>query len=303
MSMKRKILLTGRDGQLGHECRLACPPEVELIAVGRAECDLADPAAAAALVRELRPEVLIHAAAWTAVDAAEAEEETATVVNGESVGALAAACATVGARMLAVSTDYVFSGEGDRPWQEDDPVDPLNAYGRSKLAGERALAAALPGAGCSIRTSWVYGRRGHNFVHTMLRLMREGRELKVVDDQRGCPTWAGGLAASLWALASWPAGRDLPALLHHTDGGIVSWHGFAAAIREEALSLGLEVGASRVLPCPSSEYPTPARRPAWSPLAFSGAWSLVDREQEPWRDALRAALPLLVAEADASRPT
>jgi dTDP-4-dehydrorhamnose reductase len=301
--MARRVLLTGRDGQLGHECVLASPEGVELVAVGRDSCDLADPAAAAAVVREVEPQVLIHAAAWTAVDAAEAEEEAATVVNGAAVGALAAACAAVGARMLSVSTDYVFSGEGERPWREDDPVDPLNAYGRGKLAGERALAEALPGAGCSVRTSWVYGRRGHNFVHTMLRLMREGRELKVVDDQRGCPTWAGGLASALWALASWPADRALPPLLHHTDGGIVSWYGFAAAIREEALALGLEVAASRVLPCTSAEYPTPARRPAWSPLAYSEAWSLVDREQEPWRDALRAALPLLVAEADASRPT
>jgi len=297
-----RVLLTGRDGQLGHECQLACPAGVDLTAVGRQECDLSDPAAAAAVVHAYRPNLVLHTAAWTAVDDAESHEEAATVVNGESVGALAAAAREVGARMIGVSTDYVFSGEGTEPWQEDDAVAPLNAYGRSKLVGELALAQELPGAGCMVRTSWVYGRRGHNFVHTMLKLMLAGRELKVVADQRGCPTWAGGLAEALWALASWPKNQAFAPVMHYTDGGICSWHDFAQAIREEALGLGMDVAASSVLACTSEAYPTPAKRPSWSPLAFSEGWAMVDKEQVPWQVALRTALPHLAAEAQASRP-
>lgn len=297
-----RVLLTGRNGQLGHECQLACPPGVELTAVGRQECDLADPRLAAAVVHAHRPNLILHTAAWTAVDDAEDAEEAATVINGDAVRAMAVAAREVGARMIGVSTDYVFSGEGEHPWHEDEAVAPLNAYGRSKLAGELALAEELPGAGCMVRTSWVYGRRGHNFVHTMLRLMLAGRDLQVVNDQQGCPTWAGGLAQALWALATWPKNQAFAPVMHHTDGGICSWFAFATAIREEALNLGLDVAASSVNPCTSEAYPTPAKRPSWSPLAFSEGWAMVDKEQVPWQIALRTALPHLVAEAQASRP-
>jgi len=233
------------------------------------------------------------------VDAAESAEAEATIVNGDSVAAMAKEAVKLGSRMIGLSTDYVFSGTGSQPWTEDDAVAPLNAYGRSKLVGEQALKEVLPGQGCMVRTSWVYGRKGKNFVHTMLHLMRAGKSLQVIDDQQGCPTWAGGLAQALWALATSPREQPLPATLHFTDGGIISWFDFATAIREEALALGLDIATSSVSACTTEAYPTPARRPHWSPLQFSQEWAAHEIHQQPWRQVLHAALPLMMAEAKA----
>jgi dTDP-4-dehydrorhamnose reductase len=289
-----RVLVTGRDGQVGHACSLLKPEGIEAIFIDRPECDLADPSAIVGMLREVRPEMVLHIAAWTAVDAAEEQEAEALVINGQATEVMAEEVARQGGRMAYVSTDYVFSGQGETPWREEEPVAPLNAYGRTKLAGEQALAHHLGDRSHVVRTSWVYGRQGHNFVRTMLHLMAQGRDLKVVSDQLGAPTFADGIARALWALAG-KGGGEMPPILHYTDEGICSWFDFAVAIREEGLLQGLDLAASSVAPCPSSEYPTPAVRPSWSPLHFSDAWSGIGVSQTPWREVLHTALPLLLA--------
>lgn len=290
-----RVLVTGRDGQVGHACSLFVPEGMEAIFVGRSECDLADPKAIVKLLRDVQPAMVLHNAAWTAVDKAEEDEAAALAINGTATAVMAEELARQGGRMAFVSTDYVFSGKGETPWKERDPVAPLNAYGRTKLAGEEAMAAHLGEAGHVVRTSWVYGRRGHNFVRTMLHLMQQGRDLKVVSDQLGAPTFADGIARALWALAGAETGQ-MPGILHYTDGGICSWYDFAVAIRRLGIVQGLDLEASSVAPCPSTEYPTPAARPSWSPLHFSDAWSEVDIPQGLWDEVLASALPLLLAE-------
>lgn len=292
-ALPQRVLLTGGTGQLGVECQLQIPDGVTVFAPDLDELDLADAASIRRVVADCEPDLVLHVGAWTAVDAAEEQEELATAVNGQGSAVLAEEIAQRGGRLIYVSTDYVFSGEGDRPWQPEDPVDPVNAYGRSKLAGEQAVQQALGDRAQIVRTSWVYGRRGNNFVRTMVNLMRQGRDLKVVADQHGAPTWAGGLAAALWALAAAPLEGPV---LHYSDAGITTWHEFAAEIRALALGAGLDVADSSVAPCPSSEYPTPARRPRWSPLACSSAWQRLGVAPQPWQETLRFAFPLLLAE-------
>lgn len=291
MPSPRRVLLTGCNGQLGTECQRIVPVDCSLIAVGRDQVDLGQPDQIAKLIREVQPDVILNTAAWTAVDLAESQEEEAFAVNATAVEAMAETAASIGARLINVSTDYVFSGHGKVPWQESDPVAPLNAYGRTKLAGEQAVAAHLGERGHSVRTSWLYGRNGNNFVRTMLNLMQAGRSLKVVEDQLGSPTWAGGLAAALWALAD---AESAPPILHFTDGGIASWFDFATEIRACGIANNLDLQASSVHPCPSTEYPTPAARPSWSPMHFSDSWHDLGIRQSTWQDALHHALPILL---------
>jgi len=293
MNPTQRILLTGRNGQLGTECGLIIPADCEVIAVDFPEFDLADADVLAQTVRDVQPSILLHTAAWTAVDKAEEHEAEAFAINATATDVLASCMAEIGGRMVYVSTDYVFSGEGDVPWREDDAVAPLNAYGRTKLAGEQALAAHLGDRGHVVRTSWLYGRCGANFVRTMLNLMSSGRALKVVEDQVGSPTWAGGLAQALFALAR---ASDAPPILHFTDEGIVSWFDFAVAIRDCGLENGLSLADSSVSACPGTEYPTPAARPSWSPMHFSDAWEDLGISPSNWKQALQEALPLLLQE-------
>lgn len=291
----RRILLTGKNGQLGTECRCIAPQNHQLIAVDMPEFDLSNLDNIRKTLDEVRPEIVFHAAAWTAVDQAEECEPEAFAINATATAVIAEKVSEQGGRLVYVSTDYVFSGVGETPWREHDPVAPLNAYGRTKLAGEQAVADLLGDRGHVVRTSWLYGRRGANFVRTMLHLMKQGRSLKVVEDQLGSPTWAGGLARAMFALAEC---EDAPPILHFTDGGIASWCDFATQIRKDGLANGLDLDASSVQPCPSSAYPTPAARPSWSPMHFSDAWSDLGIAQAPWQDALRDALPLLLLEDD-----
>ena len=293
MNPPQRILLTGRNGQLGTECGLIIPAECEVIAVDFPEFDLADADVLAKTVRDVQPDMLLHTAAWTAVDKAEEHEAEAFAINATATEVLASCMAALGGRMVYVSTDYVFSGEGDVPWREDDAVAPLNAYGRTKLAGEQAMAAHLGDRGHVVRTSWLYGRCGANFVRTMLNLMSSERALKVVEDQVGSPTWAGGLAHALFALAR---ASDAPPILHFTDEGIVSWFDFAVAIRDCGLDNGLALEDSSVNACSGSEYPTPAARPSWSPMHFSNAWDDLGISPSNWKQALHEALPLLLQE-------
>jgi len=224
------------------------------------------------------------------VDKAQSEAGEAARINGEGPGYLAAAAAAIGARFIHVSTDFVFDGASGVPYAPDHPAAPLGVYGATKLAGERAVQAAYPGA-LIVRTAWVYGDTGHNFVRTMLRLMAERDEVRVVADQIGTPTYATGLARALWALDA--AGAR--GVHHWTDSGAASWYDFAVAIQEEAHAIGLLKRTVPVVPIATCDYPTPARRPSYSILDKSAAVALVGAPAPHWRVHLREMLGVIKA--------
>jgi dTDP-4-dehydrorhamnose reductase len=262
------------------------PEGVECIAATREILDIADAAQVRAFVRRERPGLIINAAAYTAVDKAESEQELAAAINVNGAANLATACAENGSRLIHVSTDFVFDGTSSTPYLPDAPTSPLGEYGRSKLAGEQAVVAGLPSA-LIMRTAWVYSAFGGNFVKTMLRLMAEREELSVVADQVGTPTWARGLADALWLAADQ---SDLQGLYHWTDAGVCSWYDFAVAIAEEALEIGLLQRMPRIHPIPGSAYPTPAARPAFSVLDKNSTWAVLKTEGLHWRSQLRSML-------------
>jgi dTDP-4-dehydrorhamnose reductase len=282
-------LVTGARGQLGHDLLevLATRPGDDVTALGRAELDLTDEAAVRSVVgrwlsgvRAGRA-VLLNAAAYTAVDDAETDEATAELVNGLAPGWLAEEMAGRG-RMIHVSTDYVFDGSATEPYAVDAPIAPRSAYGRTKAAGERAVAAAA-GDATVVRTAWVYGRHGGNFVRTMVRFEGERETLSVVDDQVGSPTWSADLAAALVELGA--RDGEVPPVLHYTNAGQVSWCGFARAVFEE-----LGADPQRVQPTTTAAFPRPAPRPAYSVLDGS-AWTAAGLPPvRPWREALAEAM-------------
>ncbi len=276
-------LVTGAGGMLGHDLLDALAGR-DVTAATRAELDITDPAAVRAAVAGHR--VVFNAAAWTAVDRAETEEAAATAVNGDGVAVLAAACADAGARLVHVSTDYVFAGDGTTPYREDDPTAPLNAYGRGKLIGEQAVLKTLPEHGYVVRTAWLYGAHGGNFVRTMLRLAGEREFVDVVADQAGQPTWSADLARQLVALADAAERSAAPAGVYHgTAAGQTTWHGLAQAVFAEA---GHD--PARVRPTTSAAYVTPAKRPSYSVLGHD-RWAAAGLEPLPdWRGMLSAAL-------------
>lgn len=277
-----KVLITGANGQLGQALQATAPAGVSIIATGSAELDVCDAAAVEALVSAERPDAIFNAAAYTAVDKAESEEALAERINTGAVAHLARAAAMTGARLVHVSTDFVFDGLSGVPYAPDAPTAPLGAYGRTKLSGERA---AGPDA-LIVRTAWVYGSRGGNFVRTMLRLMAERDEVRVVADQIGTPTFAASLADALWRLDA--AGAK--GLFHYTDSGAASWYDFAVAIQEEALAIGLLERAVPIIPIETSDYPTPARRPHYSVLDKSATFALLGGPAPHWRVNLREML-------------
>ena len=292
-----KILLFGRNGQVGWELQRSLAPLGEVVALDRAGAeglagDLSDPAAVARTVLQVRPDIVVNAAAYTAVDKAESDAELARTVNAEAPGAIARAAQEVGAGLVHFSTDYVFDGSGSRPWKESDPTGPLGVYGRTKLEGEQRIAEALP-RHLILRTSWVYGARGGNFAKTMLRLAREREELKVVDDQVGAPTGADLLAdVTAHAIRGWSGARDACGVFHVAAAGETSWHGYARYVVGKALQAGqvLKADAQRVLPIPSSAFPTPARRPHNSRLdtaRFRATFGLV---LPPWEQGVARML-------------
>jgi dTDP-4-dehydrorhamnose reductase len=238
---------------------------------------------------------VVNAAAYTAVDAAETEVGAARAVNSEGARHLARACAGRGIRVLQVSTDFVFDGESTHPYTPDDATHPLGEYGRSKLAGEQAVLETSPDS-LVMRTGWLYSCFGGNFVKTMLRLMAERDELSVVSDQVGTPTWARGLADAIWAAIARP---QLCGVYHWSDAGVCSWYDFAVAIQEEALAIGLIPRAVKIRPILARDYPTPARRPAFSVLDKSRSWSDLELEPVHWRPQLRAMLNELREQHDA----
>jgi len=260
-----KILLTGKNGQIGWELAHALAPLGEVIAFDRGGLDLAVPDQIAGAVRSVRPDVLVNAAAYTAVDRAESEPDAAHAVNAAAVAILAEEAKRVDALLIHFSTDYVFDGAKDTPYVEEDRPNPINVYGRSKLAGEQAIRS-IDGPHLILRTSWVYATRGRNFFLTIRRLLREREEVRVVSDQMGAPTSARALAdvtAELLGRHSAAGLGDAGGVYHVTTGGYTSWHGFATEIAR----MELPNFPARIIPIASSEYPSPARRPGNSRLS------------------------------------
>lgn len=285
-----RVLVTGSGGQLGRELQATCPTDVELIPCPRSELDITRAAPAQALVLDARPDVIVNAAAYTAVDRAESESERAFAVNADGPAHLALAAKEIGARLLHVSTDFVFDGRQGHPYTPGSTTDPQSVYGASKLAGEQRVLE-VPGCRATVvRTSWVYSRFRSNFVKTMLRLMSERQVLSVVADQIGVPTWARSVAGVIWALHRRP---ELGRLYHWTDAGVASWYDFAVAIQDEATDLGLATTDCTVVPVTTEEFPTAARRPAYSVMDSTSTRHDLDLQGTHWRHQLRAMLEQL----------
>ncbi|AZL71824.1 dTDP-4-dehydrorhamnose reductase [Pseudomonas oryziphila] len=280
-----KVLVCGRNGQVAQALQGALAGLGEVHLLGREQLDLAHPQQLRAPLRELRPDLVINAAAYTAVDQAESEPQLAFTINAEAPRVLAEEAAHLGVPLIHYSTDYVFDGSKAVPYAEDDAPNPLGVYGRSKLAGEQAITA-VGGEHLILRTSWVYSRHGRNFLLTMQRLLQERPQLKVVNDQIGAPTWAGTLAASTRALIErWQQGQaGAWGTYHLTAQGETSWFGFAQAIAQQLKAQGLP--CAELLPIASSEYPTPAQRPLNSRLDCSRLAREWQVTQPHWHEAL-----------------
>ena len=285
MSAQRALVL-GAAGQLGQACMDCTPETVVAEGFSRATCDVTNDAALRRVMDDINPHVVINAAAYTAVDAAEDDPQSADAVNADAPAMLGALCAQRGLRLVHISTDFVFDGRAPRPYAPGANPSPLGIYGASKWQGEQAVLAS--GASHAVvRTSWVYGPGGRNFVLTMLRRMREQGAVRVVNDQIGSPTSARGLAEVCWLLA---LHGDASGVFHWSDAGAISWYDFACGIHDEALALGLLAAPATIEPIPTEAFPTKAQRPAYSVLDCSDTCSALDVTQRPWRDALRDML-------------
>ena len=281
-----KVLVTGAAGQLGRALLAAAPAGVELIARTRAELDVADADSVAALVRALEPAAIVNTAAYTNVDRAEDEPAEAARVNTQGPRVLAAACRQHGARLVHVSTDFVFDGERGAPYATGDATRPLGVYGLSKLDGEREARAILGRGACVVRTSWLYGSGEANFVARILQALRKGTPLRVVVDQVGAPTWTGSLAPALWqALA-----RELDGVHHWCDSGVASRYDFAVAIAEEAVAAGMLQSVPPIEAIGAADYPMRAPRPAYSVLDKRATEAALGLRAEHWRVNLRRML-------------
>jgi dTDP-4-dehydrorhamnose reductase len=288
-----RILVTGANGQLGAEILAQLTPIDTITAIGttRDRLDLADPDSIRHAIVELEPDIILSSGAYTAVDRAESEPELAHAVNAIAPGLLAEATAQRGAKLIHLSTDYVFDGQKGSPYLETDPtgaIGTLGTYGQTKLDGERAILAADPTAAI-VRTAWVYGVGGTgNFVKTMLRLGKEREELRVVADQIGSPSWTGDIATAIVDLAL--NHSDASGVFQFTNSGVASWYDFAVAIFEEAAALDFPLAVQRVIPITTADYPTSAKRPAYSVLAGGKLATLRGTIAPHWRDGLRSML-------------
>ena len=285
----RQILLIGKDGQLGQELQPLLAPLGEVKSVGRDTLDLSDPGAIANRVADVKPDLIVNAAAYTAVDKAESEPDLAMAINGTAPGILAKQAEQLGATLIHVSTDYVFDGSQSHPYRETDPTQPLGVYGKSKEAGEQAILETAASAAI-VRTAWVYGVGGKgNFVKTMLRLGKDREDLRVVCDQVGSPTWTGDLAKAIVDLSG-KINPETAGIYHYTNSGVTSWYDLAVATFEEAETLGFPLKVRRVAPISTAEYPTPARRPAYSVLNTKKISAILETDPPHWRQSLRKML-------------
>ena len=286
-----KVLITGKGGQLAWELEQLAPQTVEVICVGKDELDITDEKKVTDFIAENKPNLVINAAAYTAVDQAETDSKIAYAVNELGVKYIAQACKKIGARILHISTDFVFDGASATPYQTDAIPNPLNVYGASKLAGEIALRKILPEANVIVRTAWVYSANGNNFVKSMLRLMQEKPQLGIIYDQVGTPTWAKGLAQWLWLIAGKP---EVTGTYHWTDAGVASWYDFAIAIQELGLEKGLLDKSIPVLPILAIAYPTPGKRPIFAVIDKTTAEKISGLNTVHWRKQLSVMMDELV---------
>jgi len=278
---------------LAQKVRLLAPAGYEVHGLGRPDFDLSDPRSVHAALEVLRPAVIVNCAACTDVDGCESHADQAFRVNGEGPGALATAARDLDATLVHVSTDYVFAGDGSVPYREEDPTVPRTVYGRSKLAGEEAIVASGLERYFIVRTSWLFGPGGGNFVETMVRLANEREELRVVADQVGSPTYTGDLARAIFNLLALEEGPESQSghcpygLYHFANSGVCSWHGFAETIVVLARESGEPVETARVVPITTADFPRPAPRPAYSVLDTNKYRRATGKKIPPWQDALQ----------------
>jgi dTDP-4-dehydrorhamnose reductase len=285
----KRILITGIQGQLGQELQGMLTSLGEVVGVGRDNLDLSQPDSIRQVISQIQPNIIVNAAAYTAVDKAESEVELADAVNAIAPEILAHEAQKLGSTLLHVSTDYVFDGQKNTPYLEEDSTNPLSIYGKSKLAGEEKIERACQSY-IILRTAWVYGTYGKsNFVKTMLRLGKEREEIRVVSDQIGSPTWARDIAGAITELLVNPT----TGTYHFTNSGVASWYDFAIAILEEAKQLGFPLKVRQVIPITTAEYPTPAKRPAYSVLSGKKISTVLGTYPAYWRDSLRQMLKQL----------
>lgn len=281
-----KILVLGANGQLGYELTRTCPPGFSLQTCDYPKVDFGSTQSLIKCIETMPSDGIINAAAYTAVDKAEQEPEQTFRINHTAVTTLAQQALQRNIPLVHVSTDFIFNGRNYKPYSPMDTPDPESVYGHSKLKGELAVKDILGDKALVIRTAWLYSAHGENFVKTMLRLMKERDRLTVIDEQIGTPTWARGLAGAIWTALE----KKLFGIFHWTDAGIASWYDFAVAIQEEALAAGLLSKAIPVLPVPSVQYPTPARRPFYSVLDKTDLWKATGITPVHWRVQLRTML-------------
>lgn len=295
--MQTRVLLVGAGGQLGYELSRTVPESRQLTALDETELDITDQSNVLEWVNDNRPDWIINAAAYTAVDRAEEQSDLAYRVNRDGALNIAMAAKQSGAGLIHISTDFVFDGTKSSPYLVDDLPRPQSVYGASKQAGDEAVFSTLSGNAVIIRTAWVYSSHGQNFVKTMLRLMSERNELGIVSDQIGTPTWAHGLALTVWQAMD----ARLEGMYHWTDAGVASWYDFAVAIYEEAKVLGLLSNSKTctIKPIGTQDYPLPATRPAYSVMDKSTIWKALDIDGDHWRVALRKMLQELLQERKA----
>jgi dTDP-4-dehydrorhamnose reductase len=293
-----KILLTGITGQVGTELEKTLAPLGEIIGVNRQTMDLGQPETIPQVIEQIKPDIIINTAAYTAVDKAETETELALTINGKSPGVMAESAAKLKIPLIHISTDYVFDGEKNLPYLEEYPTNPLGAYGKSKLVGEEAIKQTTADY-LILRTAWVYGSfGGGNFVKTMLRLGSQREELRIVSDQIGSPTWAFNIALTVTELVKKILAKEdlLKQTYHFTNSGVASWYDFSVAIFEEAKELGFPLVVKKVTPITTKEYPTPAKRPPFSVLSNKKLSDVIGNYPPHWRDSLRQMLKQLYSE-------
>lgn len=287
--MNESILLLGSNGQVGKEIEKLLSPHHKIISLARPKIDLSQPDSLRQIIREIQPQIIINAAAYTAVDKAETEPELATAINATAPQIIAAESQKLGSFLIHFSTDYVFDGKQTHPYQETDPTNPLGVYGQTKRAGEIAIEQTHPDH-LILRTAWVYGCFGKgNFVKTMLRLGKERSEIGVVTDQIGSPTWAQDIAEAIAQIIP-QLTPEIAGTYHYTNSGVISWYDFAVAIFEEAQQLGFPLTPPKVIPITTAEYPTLVRRPAYPVLACGKISQLLGTYPPHWRQRLRLML-------------
>ena len=282
-----KVLITGANGQLGWELQRTVPNNIQLSSLDSKQLDITNQDIVNHVIKQYQPDVLINTAAYTAVDKAEEEKERAYAVNATGAGNMAEVAHKNGIRIIQISTDFVFDGKKSSPYLPKDKPNPLSVYGASKLEGEEKVREISNDEALILRTGWVYSAHGHNFVKTMLRLMSERKQIRVVADQVGTPTWAKGLAQAIWKFVELP---KLKGTYHWTDAGVASWYDFASLIHDESLALGILENSVTISPIRTEDYITAAIRPAYSVMDKTMTWKDVPLQPHHWRTAMQEML-------------